>query len=126
VDVLQQVPDVKALIHITSDGFFNLTRVHNDVGYIIDELPPEPPIFSLIRKYGDVSYAEMFRVYNMGVGFCIVVPPSAVDRVLSIMRTHRRKAFRMGHVVADKQRRVSIVPHRLTGTGHEKRFAEGA
>jgi phosphoribosylformylglycinamidine cyclo-ligase len=126
VDVLRQVQDVRALIHLTSDGFFNLTRVDRDVGYVIDALPPEPPIFSLIRQYGDVSYAEMFRVYNMGVGFCIVVPPAAVDRVFSVMRAHGRAAFRIGHVVADTQRRVSIVPHRLTGSGREKRFAEGA
>jgi len=124
VELLGRVRDVRALIHITSDGLFNLTRVHADVGYVIEQVPPEPPIFSLIRERGDVSYAEMFRVYNMGVGFCVVVPPGEVDSVFSIMRAHHRKAFRMGYVVADAQRRVSIVPHKLTGSGHEKRFAE--
>src|SRR5439155_1254718 len=110
VELLGRVRDVRALIHITSDGLFNLTRVHADVGYVIEQVPPEPPIFSLIRERGDISYAEMFRVYNMGVGFCVVVPPGEVDSVFSIMRAHQRKAFRMGYVVADAQRRVSIVP----------------
>jgi phosphoribosylformylglycinamidine cyclo-ligase len=125
VELLQRVRDVRALIHITSDGLFNLTRVDADVGYVIEQLPPEPPIFSLIRREGGISWAEMFRVYNMGVGFCVVVPPADVDAVLSIMRAHDRKAFRMGHVVADAERRVTVLPHELVGRSREKRFVQG-
>ncbi len=107
-----------------ASGLFNLTRVDADVGYVVEQLPPEPPIFSLIRREGGVSWAEMFRVYNMGVGFCVVVPPGDVDAVFSVMRAHDRKAFRMGYVVADAQRRVTVLPHKLTGSGREKRFVE--
>ena len=43
----------KALIHITSDGFLNLTRVRSDtVGFVLDHLPTPPPIFELIRRMG--------------------------------------------------------------------------
>ena len=34
---------VKALAHITGDGFLNLTRVERAVGYVLDTLPPPPP-----------------------------------------------------------------------------------
>src|SRR5215471_11400355 len=47
VEMLQQELPIKALIHITSDGLLNLTRVAADVGYVIEELPPIPPIFGL-------------------------------------------------------------------------------
>ena len=71
---------VKAFIHVTGDGFLNLTRVEAAVGFVIDTLLPAPPIFAVLQRHGAVSDAEMFRVYNMGVGFCVVVDPGDADR----------------------------------------------
>ncbi|HEU4340834.1 MAG TPA: phosphoribosylformylglycinamidine cyclo-ligase, partial [Candidatus Binatia bacterium] len=67
LDILDQGIPVKALVHITSDGFLNLTRVVAEVGYIIDELPEPPQIFSLIQSYGNITDEQMFTVYNMGI-----------------------------------------------------------
>jgi phosphoribosylformylglycinamidine cyclo-ligase len=120
VEMLQQVKEIKALIHITSDGFMNLVRVKSDVGYVIDSLLPIPPIFSAIQTRGRISDAEMFEVFNMGVGFCVVVPDDQVDRVVSIARSNGKNAQRIGHVVADKERRVTVEPLGIVGKG--KRF----
>ena len=117
VEILKQSIPVKALIHITSDGFLNLIRVAADVGYVIDKLPPIPPIFELIQQYGEISKAEMFHVYNMGIGFCIIVSADAVERVISIVRAHGKSAYAIGRVVWDKERRVSLKSHGLVGKG---------
>jgi phosphoribosylformylglycinamidine cyclo-ligase len=122
VELLKQSIPVKALIHITSDGLLNLTRVAADVGYVIEELPPVPPIFGLIQQYGEVTKAEMFQVYNMGIGFCIIVSADAVERVLSIVRSHGKRAYTIGHAVWDQERRVTLKPHGLIGKGN--RFVE--
>ena len=90
------------------------------MGYVIEELPPLPPIFGLIQQHGHISDAEMFTVYNMGIGFCIVVPPHEIDRVLSIARSHQRRAYTIGHAVPDEERRVFITSKGLMGKG--KRF----
>jgi phosphoribosylformylglycinamidine cyclo-ligase len=117
MEILRRAPDVKALINITSDGLLNLSRVDNTcVGFRIDELPRAPEIFKLIQEYGNVSTAEMFEVYNMGVGFCVVVGESAVSLVLSILEQHRRKAWVIGQVIQDPTKGR----HRLEG--HKKRF----
>src|SRR5215831_3856557 len=118
VEMLQQEIPLKALIHITSDGLLNLTRVAADVGYVIEELPPIPPIFGLIQQYGEISKAEMFQVYNMGLGFCIIVAVEAVEWVLAIVRAHGKRAHTIGYAVWDKERRVSIKPHGLVGKGN--------
>ncbi len=120
LEILNQGIPVKAFIHITSDGFLNLTRVVAEVGYTIEELPPLPPIFSLIQHCGNISDAEMCRVYNMGIGFCVIVPPGEVERVLSIVHSHKKRAYRIGHAVSDKERRVQIKPLGLIG--QRKRF----
>lgn len=124
LEILNSGVPVKAFVHITSDGFLNLSRVVREVGYIIDTLPPIPPIFSLIQNLGDVSDEEMFRVYNMGVGFCIIVAPQAADRVISIVHAHHKKAYKIGYAVFDKERQVHIKPYGLVGRG--KGFFKGA
>src|SRR5262249_27047835 len=73
---------VRALAHITSGGFLNLERIEAEqdgplpVGYAIDFLPEPPPIFSLIQRLGGIADEEMYRVFNMGIGFCLVVSES--------------------------------------------------
>jgi len=73
LEIIDNIPAVKALINITGDGLLNLPRVDAKVGFMIDDLPPVPPIFRLIQRYGEVSSAEMHQVYNMGIGFCVLV-----------------------------------------------------
>jgi phosphoribosylformylglycinamidine cyclo-ligase len=123
VEVIQRVPEVKALVHITGDGLLNLSRVAAEVGFVIDRLPPPPPIFGLIERQGGVSRAEMFEVYNMGIGFCVVVAPGAAEAVLSILKRHNREARIIGHAVADPEKAVRLPGEKLVGRG--KRFSPG-
>lgn len=111
---------LKALIHLTGDGFFNLTRTAARIGYHIDMLPPTPPIFSVLQEVGKLSVTEMFQVYNMGVGFCVVVAEADVSRVLQIAAAHATSAWRIGQAVASPERTITIEPHRLRS--HEQHF----
>ncbi|HTZ34613.1 MAG TPA: phosphoribosylformylglycinamidine cyclo-ligase [Stellaceae bacterium] len=120
LDVLDRVPSVKALMHITGDGLLNLARVAAPVGFVIDALPEPPPLFGLIERLGGIARAEMFEVYNMGVGFCVVVAPGDADAALAILAGHGRKAQIIGRAVADPSRSVSLPAERLVGVG--KRF----
>jgi phosphoribosylformylglycinamidine cyclo-ligase len=61
----------------------------------------------------------MFRVYNMGIGFCVIVPTNETERVLSIVRAHQKTAHRIGYAVLD-ERQVVIKPKNLVRQG--KRF----
>ena len=120
LEILDQVSSVKALIHITGDGLLNLPRVAAEIGFVIDDLPAPPPLFGLIEKLGGVSRAEMFEVYNMGIGFCVVVAEADADKSLAILARHGRRASLIGHAVGDATRSVQLPRERLIGTG--KRF----
>jgi phosphoribosylformylglycinamidine cyclo-ligase len=113
---------IKALAHITGDGFLNLLRTERKVGYVIDSLPPVPPIFALIQEKGNVSDEEMFRVFNMGIGFCVVVSPSDAQEVIAISEEHGTNAYTLGRVVEKPEGSVHIVPKNLIGQG--KSFRE--
>jgi phosphoribosylformylglycinamidine cyclo-ligase len=109
--------EVHGLAHITSDGFLNLPRLDAQVGYDIDELPEIPPIFRAIQDVGDVPDEEMYSVYNMGIGFCVIAPEHSAERVLGVLKEHGRNAQPIGHVTADGERHVHIRPANLVGQG---------
>jgi phosphoribosylformylglycinamidine cyclo-ligase len=108
MQMLDEDLSIKALVHITSDGFLNLARVTSDTGFVIDQLPDPPPIFGLIQTCGRVPDEEMFHVFNMGVGFCVVVAPSDVERVLEIASAGGEKAWVLGHCIHDPEKKVVL------------------
>jgi len=120
LEILDQIRSVKALIHITGDGLLNLPRVAAEIGFIIDDLPPAPPIFDLIEEHAGIERAEMYEVYNMGVGFCVIVAENDADAALAILKRHQRDARVIGYAIADRTKSVYLPQQRLIGTG--KRF----
>jgi len=111
---------LKALIHLTGDGFLNLTRTAAPIGYLIHTLPPTPPIFAVLQEVGRLSDAEMCQVYNLGIGFCVVVAEPDAERVLQIAAEHGTRAWRIGTTIASPERTITIEPRRLQS--REQRF----
>jgi len=123
LEVLDKVKNVKALLHITGEGFRNLQRVRSEVGFILDFLPEPPPIFKLLQKEGDITDAEMANTYNMGVGLCAVVPESEAQAVMDVFRAHHIDSWVIGRAVADPERLVRIPALGLVGR-HDKFYKE--
>lgn len=115
MELLRRLPGVKAFVHITGDGFLNLVRVKAAASFVIDALPQAPPIFSIIQRLGEVDEAEMYLVYNMGIGFCAVVAPADADIAVSILSSKGKRAYRIGRAVADPARKVTLVKQKLVG-----------
>jgi phosphoribosylformylglycinamidine cyclo-ligase len=108
-------------VHVTSDGFLNLPRLQSPVAYIIEKVPEPQPIFALIQELGGVGDAEMFKTYNMGTGFCVIVAPADVERVRTIAGAHGVESLVLGYCEADVRRRVRVVPRGLVGENKEFR-----
>jgi len=119
LDMMRRGLNIKALIHITGDGFLNLCRVEAKKGFVIDNLPEPQPIFGLIQKLGRVSDEEMFKVYNMGIGFCVVLPKEEAEEAITISEKHGVEAFKIGCVVEDPEKKVLIKQRRIVGLGSE-------
>ena len=79
-----------------------------DFAAVTDDLP-------VLQQAGNVVDEEMFRVYNMGVGFTVVVDPGDVDRTLEITRSYGAEAYVLGYAVPDARRRVNLEPVGLVG-----------
>ena len=107
--------DLRGLAHISEDGLLNLPRLQADVGYVIDRLPDPHSIFQLIQAHGDIRDEEMYEVFNMGIGFCAIVPESHADKAIAVARRNGTEAFRIGHTVDDRERAVTLVEQGLHG-----------
>jgi len=93
---------ISAAAHVTGGGLpENVPRALPDgLGAELDPASwPRPAIFDLIEGSG-VSAAEMFSVFNMGIGMVLVVPVRAKDEVLTRAKEAGAEAYVIGKVVA--------------------------
>ena len=91
-------PLIKGLVHITGGGFVeNIPRILPDgVGVEIDRGTwPEPLIFGLMQRLGNVPDREMFRTFNMGMGMIAVCSAGNAEAV----RNSIDDCYRIGRVV---------------------------
>src|SRR3954470_12933111 len=117
LDVLRSdAVDVRGLAHITSGGMLNLLRLEADVGYRVDHPLPVPPIFDLIADGASVPPEEMYEVFNMGCGFCVVVPEAAADAAVRSLSARHRGAAVIG-AVTDAAGVVELPTVGLRGEG---------
>jgi phosphoribosylformylglycinamidine cyclo-ligase len=100
-ELLDSEVDVRGLAHITGEGFLNLLRLEAEVGYRLDSLLPPPPIFELIAERGPVAPAELYEVFNMGVGFCCVMPADAAGEAVELLSRHHPGTSVIGHTTGE-------------------------
>jgi phosphoribosylformylglycinamidine cyclo-ligase len=94
---------VRGIAHITGGGLTeNLPRVFpkDCKAQIRRGSWPVPPIFPLIKKIGRVDEAEMYRVFNMGIGLVLIVPARDADAVIAKASAFGDTGYRIGEMVA--------------------------
>jgi phosphoribosylformylglycinamidine cyclo-ligase len=115
LDVLDAGLDVRALAHITGDGLFNLVRTTRAVGFDIERWPEPPPVFAFLQRLGAIADAEMYRAFNMGIGFALVVAPAAVGAARARLERAGLRVHDLGRATVDAQRTIAFRPRRLVG-----------
>jgi phosphoribosylformylglycinamidine cyclo-ligase len=98
-EVQPLLPFVKSMSHITGGGYEeNVPRMLPDrLGARLDRSAwPVPPIFGYIQRAGAIEEPEMYRVFNMGLGYVFAVSPADAERV----RTLAPEVLLIGEVIA--------------------------
>lgn len=91
---------IRAMAHITGGGLEeNIPRVipANCNVVLSRKAWPVPPIFRLLKKLG-VAEREMHRVFNMGIGYVLIVRPAFAESILRHLRKLGEKAYRIGTI----------------------------
>ena len=114
LDLLRSDVTVHGLAHITGGGLANLLRLGSGVGYEITRPLTVPGVFELIARSGSVSTAEMWQVFNMGCGFCVIVAAERAYDAAALLESRHPGATVIG-TVTDRAGRVEIPSLAVTG-----------
>lgn len=93
---------VKGMVHITGGGFIeNLPRVMPEGLGVAVRLGnwPVPAVFGWLQQLGGMDVHEMYRTFNMGIGFVLVVAPEHVAETQSVLRELGEESYVIGSVV---------------------------
>ncbi len=92
---------IKGLAHITGGGFIdNVPRVlPKNCDAIIRKGTWEAlPIFQLIKEKGGVAEAELYQVFNMGIGMVVIAAPKQAPAILAAIQSKGHKAWQIGEI----------------------------
>jgi phosphoribosylformylglycinamidine cyclo-ligase len=101
------------MAHLTGGGFYdNIPRVLPEGLEVIVKAGswPVPPVFETIEREGQVSFEEMHRVFNMGIGLIVFVAPGDLARVGQIWKDLGQRWYAIGNVKGGGKRRVVVEP----------------
>ena len=87
---------IHGLAHITGGSFTKLLRL-KQIGFELDNLPKTPALMQLIQDCG-VKSDEMYKTFNMGIGFCIVSPENQAKKIRKIFKKHRITTYEIGQI----------------------------
>ncbi|MEM2109536.1 MAG: phosphoribosylformylglycinamidine cyclo-ligase [Candidatus Odinarchaeota archaeon] len=92
---------VTGLAHITGGAFTKLMRItKGKLGFELN-MPKPPRIFTCLQEWGGVDSYEMYKTFNMGIGFCIITPSENETEVIKSCRAHGLKPIILGRVVKE-------------------------
>jgi len=95
LDVCRQV-EVHGMCHVTGGGLLNFLRI-SDLGFSIEDPLEVPEILQWIAEKGQLSENELYRTFNMGMGFAFIVAPENAEKLISLIPG----AKAVGHVIED-------------------------
>jgi len=102
-DLLKEVP-ILGMAHITGGGIpENLPRcIPSKYSVKVDYNSwPLPELFSKIMLAGEIPQEDMISTFNMGIGYCLIVPEDVVKDTQDIISKHNLKSWVIGEVVTD-------------------------
>ena len=97
--------DVKGMVHITGGGFYeNIPRIlPRDLGVEIQTEKMEiPPIIKLLAEKGDLKKEDLYSVFNMGIGYIIIVDEKDRDSSIAILKEAGESPVILGKVTGEK------------------------
>ncbi len=102
---------IKGVAHITGGGFIeNIPRMYADglAAKIDTSSWNVPPIFDVIEKAGNVNHAEMFNVFNMGIGMILAVDKNKAEEALSTLSENNETAYVIGKMIERENAAVEL------------------
>ena len=89
--------DLHYAVHVTGHGLRKLMRAEVALSYVIEELPPVPPVFRFMCERAKMSAEEAYGTFNMGCGFALFLPRAAAADALLAAKSAGFELLYVGH-----------------------------
>lgn len=93
--------DIHGMVHVTGGGYYeNIPRaLPEDMGAEIDATSwPVPPIFNLLKEWGNIDWHEMYRTFNMGIGMIIIASADEAEKIKADLQARNEAVYEIGKV----------------------------
>lgn len=93
--------DIHGMVHVTGGGYYeNIPRALPDgMGADIDAAAwPVPPVFRLLKEWGNVDWREMYRTFNMGIGMMIIAGTDEAEGIKADLASRGEAVYEIGRV----------------------------
>ena len=104
--------DIKGMAHNTGGAFYEkLTKcLPDDLAFRIRKGTwPEPEIFKLIRRKANIAEPELYRTFNMGVGYIVVVKKTQVEKTRHLLLKTGMSSYVIGEVIKRGKEKLELV-----------------
>lgn len=101
---VKKAVQIKAMTHITGGGFYeNIPRAlpEHTTAVIDTSAFPKPAVFDWLQQAGDIETNEMYNIFNMGIGFTLVVSPEDEAKVHDILKAEQVEAYTIGQITEE-------------------------
>ncbi|PTU85295.1 phosphoribosylformylglycinamidine cyclo-ligase [Staphylococcus pasteuri] len=108
---LKKHVSIKAMNHITGGGFYeNIPRsLPEGLAADIDSHAfPTPAIFDWLQKEGNISTDEMYNIFNMGIGYTVIVNENDKEQALKVLKEQNIDAYEIGRIIKDDRKPIHI------------------
>lgn len=89
---------IHGVIHLTGGGQTKMLRFGKGLRFVKDSLMPTPALFQLIQQHGEVSWREMYQVFNMGHRLELYLPESEAEKAIGLAQEFSIEAKIIGRV----------------------------
>ncbi|QKQ29190.1 phosphoribosylformylglycinamidine cyclo-ligase [Staphylococcus hominis] len=99
---LKEKVKIKGMNHITGGGFYeNIPRgLPKGLAAKIDTQSfPTPKVFEWLQQQADIETSEMYNVFNMGIGYTVIVNKEDVYKTLDVLKEQDIAAYQIGEIV---------------------------
>jgi len=96
------------LVNISGGGITNMLRLQSQgVAFEFTHFPEVPDLFKVIRMKSEMPIGDMFNIYNMGIGFYMIIQQDEINQAVKILDLFQTPYSIMGRVVANDQKKIS-------------------
>ncbi len=100
LEMLKQI-NIKGMAHITGGGLLeNIPRILPKGLQVDIDLSSwdRPPIFDFLQKLGELKEEELYRTFNMGIGYVLVIGKNEQEHIVELANKLGEQAFVIGRV----------------------------